>query len=119
MDQRGIPPVWGGMPLFYLKSAGPSEQKRQDSHGPADFDEVIRLRDGFVAQPLVWSGMDPLETADKASDLCREKRVSRTCIDAIGVGAALPAEMMRKEKVVRTRCEDLRSGHLRDGTRKI
>lgn len=41
--------------------------------------------------------MDPLETADKASDLCREKRVSRTCIDAIGVGAALPAEMMRKE----------------------
>lgn len=99
MDQQRPEPLGRRCRFKRRDSAGsraPGSRPCVAEAGP-DSNCLLLRYGGFVAQPLVWSGMDPLETADKASDLCREKRVSRTCIDAIGVGAALPAEMMRKE----------------------
>jgi hypothetical protein len=46
---------------------------------------------GYVAKPIVWGGMDPVETATRAAGHARECRATRLFIDSIGIGSALPS----------------------------
>ena len=46
---------------------------------------------GFVAKPIMWSGMDPTDTATRAAGHAKERNATRLFIDSIGIGSALPS----------------------------
>ena len=46
---------------------------------------------GYVGKPIVWSGMDPTETARRAAEHAKERSATRLFIDSIGIGSALPS----------------------------
>jgi hypothetical protein len=45
---------------------------------------------GYVGKPIMWSGMDPTETAQRAATHAKEHHAVKLYIDAIGIGSALP-----------------------------
>lgn len=46
---------------------------------------------GYVGKPITWGGMDPVETAGRASEQAKGQRAARVFVDSIGIGSALPS----------------------------
>ena len=58
---------------------------------------VLCLRySGFVERLIPWSGLDTMETADRAVNECRPRKVSTVNVDATGVGAGVAPAMQRQ-----------------------
>jgi hypothetical protein len=53
---------------------------------------------GFVERLVIWSGVDPIETGDRAFEEYAIRSAAQANVEAIGVGAAV-APYMRKKKV--------------------
>ena len=51
---------------------------------------------GYVEKLLPWSGLDTMETADRAVNECRGRRVLPVNVDATGVGAGVAPAMQRQ-----------------------
>lgn len=51
---------------------------------------------GFVERLIPWSGLDTMETADRAVNEYRSRKVSTVNIDATGVGAGVAPAMQRQ-----------------------
>ena len=51
---------------------------------------------GFVERLISWSGLDTMETADRAVNECRQRKVFIVNIDATGVGAGVAPAMQRQ-----------------------
>jgi hypothetical protein len=51
---------------------------------------------GFVERLVPWSGLDTMESADRAVNECRPRKVSAVNIDATGVGAGVAPAMQRQ-----------------------
>ncbi len=51
---------------------------------------------GYVESLIVWGGVDPIQTGERASKEYKCRRTHRACIDAIGVGAGIAPHMQRK-----------------------
>lgn len=50
---------------------------------------------GWVAPLVVWNGMDPLQTGDRAAQMAMERDAEESYCDATGVGAGVPPAMTR------------------------
>jgi len=50
----------------------------------------------FVERLIPWSGLDTMETADRAVNECRPRKVSTVNVDATGVGAGVAPAMQRQ-----------------------
>jgi len=51
---------------------------------------------GFVERMVPWSGLDTMETADRAAAECQGRKVSTVNVDATGVGAGVSPAMQRQ-----------------------
>jgi hypothetical protein len=51
---------------------------------------------GWVERILTWSGVDIIETADRAAEEYHSRSLSSACVDATGVGAGVAPQMNRK-----------------------
>lgn len=51
---------------------------------------------GFVERLIPWSGMDTMETSDRAVNECKRRKVSAVNVDATGVGAGVAPAMQRQ-----------------------
>lgn len=60
-----------------------------------DANVAICRYSGFVERPIVWSGIDIIATADRASEIMKEKGLTRCNADATGVGSGVAPQMQR------------------------
>ena len=63
-------------------------------YGP-DVNCLIARSGGYVERPVIWSGIDPVLTGDRASDEHQARNALRTNVDATGVGSGLAPHMQR------------------------
>jgi hypothetical protein len=61
-----------------------------------DYNVSMLRYGGFVARPNRWNGVDPTETADKASAIFHDNDVMVAYIDATGVGSGVAPGMNKK-----------------------
>lgn len=54
----------------------------------------IRRENGWVSRPIRWNGIDPIKTGGRITSICREHGIDEAYIDAIGVGAGVPAHLI-------------------------
>lgn len=58
-----------------------------------DFNAYLVRRDWWVSQLLRWNGIDPFKTGTKLTELCKGDWIEDAMVDALGVGAGVPAHM--------------------------
>lgn len=63
-------------------------------YGP-DVNCLVARYGGYVERPVIWSGIDPVLTGDRAADEHKGRDASRTNVDATGVGAGVAPHMTR------------------------
>ena len=52
---------------------------------------------GYVEMPVIWGGVDPMVTADKAVEETEERSISHVNVDATGLGSGVAPAMRRQE----------------------
>jgi hypothetical protein len=61
----------------------------------ADANVAMFRYGGYVERPVLWGGMDPIMTGDRAMVEYRSRKVLRAYVDATGVGAGVAPHMVR------------------------
>ncbi len=70
-------------------------------YGP-DWNVPFLRYGSFVARvPKIWQGVDPMQTADKAYQLCERYGVDIVLVDATGVGSGVAPAISRKKRGLR------------------
>ncbi len=59
----------------------------------SDFNCACFRYGGWVAPFVLWNGIDPLESGHRAAELADDARATTSQVDAIGIGAGVPAAM--------------------------
>jgi len=60
----------------------------------------------LVMPPYRWSGLDPVETADKALEYYYRHKAEMALIDSIGVGSSVPHNMTREDRRMHPHSDD-------------